>query len=55
MGEDGYSGRQSFPAGFVKKKQNLLGKDLKLSHIVMESSERSIFNLLEIKVKRMEL
>lgn len=36
-------------------KKNLLEKDLKLWHIVMETPERNICILLEVKVKRMKL
>lgn len=36
-------------------KKNLLGKDWKYSHIVMETPERSIYILLEIKVKKAKL
>lgn len=36
-------------------KKNLLEKDLKLWYIVMETPERNICILLEVKVKRMKL
>lgn len=52
MGEDWYRGGHLFLHAF---KENLLGSDLKLSHIVMETLERYICILLEVKVKRMKL
>lgn len=52
MGEDWYRGGHLFLHAF---KENLLGSDLKLSHIVMETLERYICILLEVKVKTMKL
>lgn len=59
LAEEGYIGRGlvQWEAIFscLPLKKNLLEKDLKLWHIVMETPERNICILLEVKVKRMKL
>lgn len=60
LAEEGYIGRglvqrEAIFSCLPLKKKNLLEKDLKLWHIVMETPERNICILLEVKVKRMKL
>lgn len=58
LAEKGYDGRRLYTVGgnlFCLPLENLLGKDLKWSHIVMETLERIIYILLEIKIKNARL